>query len=302
MIAGPTVEIAVVGSLNLDISVSTPHLPVPGETVIGGDALWSPGGKGGNQAVAAARLGRRVAMVGAVGTDSAGETLLAGLDADRVVFAGVRLAEAPSGLAMIAVAADGSGENSIVVSPGSNGRLSPEVVRTSAAVRDAVVVLIQLEIPLDCVVATLACARGRVIINPAPAVPGAASAIAGASIVVPNRGELAALVGADEARSNDELVDQARQLDVPSIVVTLGADGALVVEPTSVSFVPSIPVDPVDTTAAGDTFCGALADALVGEADLVDAVSWAVRAAAVTVTRRGAQLSIPTRAQVEALG
>lgn len=298
-----SVEIAVVGSLNLDVSVPVPHLPAPGETVIGGDALWSPGGKGGNQAVAAARLGRRVAMVGAVGTDAAGDQLLTHLDDDDVTFAGVRLDHVPSGLALISVAADGSGENSISVSPGANGQLSSDIVLASVEVRNAPVVLVQFEVPPHAVAAAIQTATGRVIVNPAPVFADAPagsnrSLVAGASIVVPNEGELAQLLDQPRASSTDELVDQSRALDVEAVVVTLGADGALVVHGAEVHHVPAVVVEPVDTTAAGDTFCGALADALVGGSSLGDAVRWAVRVAAVTVTRRGAQASIPHRSDI----
>ena len=294
-------DVLVVGSANLDVSVPVEHLAVPGETVLGGDALWSPGGKGANQAVAAARLGRSVAFAGCVGADAAGQQLLDALAVDGVTFAGRVIKDVPTGLAMIAVAADG--ENSITVSPGTNARLAPDDVGAAVDALSPTVVLAQFEVPL----AALASAggSGRLIINPAPAVGPSAELSAAldiASIVVPNQGELAQLLGVDTARSQDDLVDQARALPVETVVVTLGATGALVVEGASVLMVPSVPVDAVDTTAAGDAFCGGLADGIADGLSVADAARWAVRVAAVAVTRRGAQQSLGTRAEVLALG
>lgn len=296
-------EIVVVGSLNLDVSVPVASIPTPGETVLGGDALWSPGGKGANQAVAAARLGRRVAMVGCVGDDDAGRRLLAGLDADGVDRRGVRsLDKVPTGLAMIAV--DPTGENVIVVSPGANGRVDSGTVRDEPAVRSAAALLVQFEIPLDALIAAAETTSGIVIVNPAPAPPGLSTELDAlldvASVVVPNRGELASLVGDESAQSDRAVEAQAIALNERGcdVVVTLGADGALVVTDGVAHHVDSEAVDAVDATAAGDSFCGALADALVDGAGLVDATRWATRVAAVTVTRRGAQDSLPSRSDV----
>lgn len=296
-------EIVVVGSLNLDVSVPVASIPTPGETVLGGDALWSPGGKGANQAVAAARLGRRVAMVGCVGDDDAGRRLLTGLDADGVDRRGVRsLDGVPTGLAMIAV--DPTGENVIVVSPGANGRVDATAVRDEPAVQSAAALLVQFEIPLDALVAAAETTSGIVIVNPAPAPPGLSAELDAlldaASVVVPNRGELASLVGGESAQSDRVIEAQARVLSERGcdVVVTLGADGALVVTEGVAHHVDAEAVDAVDATAAGDSFCGALADALVDGAGLVDATRWATRVAAVTVTRRGAQDSLPGRADV----
>ncbi len=296
-------DIVVVGSLNLDVSVPVSSIPVPGETVLGGDALWSPGGKGANQAVAAARLGRRVAMVGCVGNDDAGSRLLADLDVDGVDRRTVRmLDDVPTGLAMIAV--DPTGENVIVVSPGANARVGGLDGRDLSVISTAAAVLVQFEVPLDALVTAAQAASGIVIVNPAPA-PASADAGLGslldaASVIVPNRGELASLLGRESAESSAELEAQALALGERGcdVVVTLGADGVLVVEDGSVQFVEARVVDAIDATAAGDSFCGALADALVDGASLADAASWANRVASVTVTRRGAQASLPTRDEV----
>lgn len=301
-------QIAVVGSINLDVSVPVPHLPLPGETVLGDDALWSPGGKGANQAVAAARLDCLVSMVGAVGTDAAGDDMLRALEVEGIDFEGSRLEDVPTGLAviMVATSGDAAGENSIAVSSGANAHVTAAMVAASESVRNAAVVLTQFEIPLDAVATAIASARGKVIVNPAP-VPDVGSpsdlarAIEGAHVLVPNQGELAQLAGAARASSRDELIDQARSLAVDSVVVTLGGDGALVVTGSEVTTIPTVPVPVVDTTAAGDAFCGGLADALAGGSDLVAAAHWAARVAAVAVTRRGAQASLGTRADVLAL-
>lgn len=295
------VDVLVVGSANLDISVPVEHLALPGETVLGGDALWSPGGKGANQAVAAARLGRSVGFVGCVGSDRAGEQLLDALAGAGVDFLGRIMQDVPSGLAMIAVAADG--ENSITVSPGTNARLTAQDVEHALAATSPAVMLAQFEVPLD---AVLAAARSSVpfIVNPAPAVGPSAeldAILAAASIVVPNQGELATLLGVDTADSIDVVVDQARALSADAVVITLGPKGALVVEANAVRRVEAFRVDAVDTTAAGDAFCGGLADAIAGGASIADAAGWAARVAAVAVTRRGAQTSLGSRAEALAI-
>lgn len=294
-------DLLVVGSANLDISVPVDHLPVPGETVLGGDALWSPGGKGANQAVAAARLGRSVAFVGCVGDDPAGQQLLDALDADGVTFAGRVIGGVPTGLAMIAVSADG--ENSITVSPGTNARLAAADVAAAMEAVNPSVVLAQFEVPLAALVA--AGSHGRLIVNPAPAIGPSADltkVLDAASIVVPNQGELAQLLGVETATTQDDLVDQARALPAETVVITLGAAGALIVDAGAVVMVRSVPVDAVDTTAAGDAFCGGLADGIADGQSVVDAAHWATRVAAVAVTRRGAQNSLGTRAEALAIG
>lgn len=295
-------EILVIGSANLDISVLVDHLPQPGETVLGGDALWSPGGKGANQAVAAARLGRRVGFVGCVGGDPAGEQLLGSLEEAGVEFLGRILPETPTGLAMISVSGDG--ENLITVSPGTNARLGAGDVRRILARMSPSVILAQFEIPLEAIVGA-DLGSSRLVVNPAPArgpSPELDRVWDAASVVVPNRGELALMLGADPASSIDDLVDQARSLPVEAVVVTLGGDGALVVDGGEVEHIPVVPVEVVDTTAAGDAFCGGLADGLAGGATVLDAARWAIRVAAVSVTRRGAQASLGTRDEVLAIG
>jgi ribokinase len=298
---GPGREVAVVGSLNLDLVIRVAALPGPGETVVGGDLFANPGGKGANQAVAAARLGRRVAMVGRVGDDQAGRDLLAALEADGVDTAQVGVLDGvPSGTAFIVVGDDG--ENQIVVSPGANARLAPaDVEAAGAALRAAAVTLLQLEVPLDTVAAAAATAAGTVVLNPAPVRPLADDLLARVDVLVPNRVELAQLAEGPVPETVEDAVGLAEGLAARAVVVTLGADGALVVEDGRAGHVPAVPVRAVDTTAAGDAFCGGLADALAGGASLRDAARWAVRVAAAACTRDGAQASLPTPADLQSL-
>ena len=296
-----TAEIVVVGSANLDLVVEVDQIPAVGETVMGGDLRRIPGGKGANQAVAAARLGRDVAMVGRLGADEGGEILRAALTADGVDTTRlITTEEAPNGVALIAVGFDG--DNAIVVSPGANARVTTADVEAAAdMLRDAVVTLLQLEIPLDAVTAAAVAAEGTVILNPAPAVPLPVSLLSRVDILVPNQTELATLAGHDGPINAEIAARLAPTLPSPAVVVTLGADGALVVDRGVATHVPAPPVTPVDTTAAGDSFCGALADALVRGETLIDATQWAVRVGAATTQRPGAQPSLPTAAEVDQL-
>ena len=301
--SGP--EVAVVGSANLDLVVEVETIPVAGETVLGGDLRLIPGGKGANQAAAAARLGRRVAMIGRVGDDDAGRTLRSAMDSAGVDTSRLLATEGtPSGTALIAVGADG--DNAIVVSPGANGRLSSADVEGAAGVLAAAdVVLLQLEVPLEAVSAAVRCAGGTVVLNPAPASASMLSLdlLDGVDVIVPNQTELATMAGHAGLSPIGDVdpetaVALARGLPIASVVVTLGAAGAMVVTPTDATHVPAPAVTPVDTTAAGDAFCGALADALVEGADLLRATEWAVRVGAAATLRQGAQPSLPTRSEV----
>jgi ribokinase len=300
--AAPTAPaIAVVGSLNLDLVVRVPRLPGPGETVSGSDVFRNPGGKGANQAVAAARLGRRAAMVGCVGDDQAGHDLLAALEADRVDTSQVRVVDGvPSGMAFIIVSEDG--ENQIVVSPGTNARLTPDDVSAAeAALRVAAVTLVQLEIPPAAVAAAVRTAEGKVVLNPAPVRALPEDLLREVDVLVPNRVELAQLAAAPMPTTVEQAAGLAERLPAQAVVVTLGADGALVVEQGHTRHIPAFPVRTVDSTAAGDAFCGGLADALATGATLEDAARWAVRVAAAACTRQGAQASLPTPGEVRAL-
>ncbi|WP_133903397.1 ribokinase [Actinophytocola oryzae] len=289
--------ITVIGSCNVDFVVPVAELPGPGETVLGRDHLKTPGGKGANQAVAAARLGSRVVFVGCVGDDDLATTIRTALTDAGVELTWLHTAEdTPSGIALITVA-DG-GENTIAVSPGANARLSPEHLNTSL-LESTDVLLAQLEIPLEAVQAAVEAAHGRVLLNPAPARELPPELLARVDVLIPNRSELGVLAGAPEPTTTDEAAALARSLTGPSaVVVTLGADGALVVADDEVTHVPAVEVDAVDATGAGDAFCGALADALDRGSTLVEATRWAVRVAGISTTRQGAQTGMPRREDV----
>ncbi|WP_432958395.1 ribokinase [Micromonospora haikouensis] len=297
-------DIVVVGSLNVDVVVPLAELPAPGQTVLGtADHRRAGGGKGANQAVAAARLGRRVAMVGAVGDDPEGEWLTGLLAAEGVDTTGVLRAPRPTGQAIVLVTADG--DSTIAVSSGANMWLAPEHLAPSYdLIASARAVLLQQEVGAEVVAAAVAAAGGLVVLNPAPARPVDAATLARVDILVPNRGELAALAGVPATASPPgpvELPALARSLGTRGpVVVTLGADGALVVTADREWLVPAERVDAVDATGAGDTFCAALADALLDGAAIDEAARWASRVAAVTVTRPGAMAAAPRRAEVPA--
>jgi len=296
-------EIAVVGSANLDLVVDVSRVPLVGETVLGGDLRRIPGGKGANQAVAAARLGRSVAFVGRLGSDEAGVMLRAALDADGIDTShALDTTAVPSGVALISVQSDG--DNSIVVSPGANARLSVDDVRRAQTVlTDAKATLLQLEVPTDAVATAAEMATGTVILNPAPAPPGGLPErlLSNVDVLVPNQTELAEIAGFGGPVDASRAADLARDLSCPAVVVTLGAEGALVIEGREITLVAAPTVCPLDTTAAGDSFCAALGDAIVRGLNLVEATRWAVRVGAATTLRAGAQTSLPTAAEVEEL-
>lgn len=292
------VDVCVVGSANLDYVVSVPRHPVAGETVLGGDHLRVSGGKGANQAVAAARLGRSVAFVGCVGDDPAGDELRAALVADGIDVSLLRtVPDTPSGIAMISVGPDG--DNTIVVSPGANARVDEDDIASAAvALQVAKVTLLQLEVPVEAITDAAEAAGGLVVLNPAPAQALTSRLLESVDVLVPNETELALLSGSSVATTFDEIVDQARLLPAARTVVTLGAQGALLVDENAVHHQAAPAVDAVDTTAAGDSFCGALADVLAEGGSLTDAMAWGVMVGAATTLRFGAQSSLPTAAEV----
>ncbi|MFE0102419.1 ribokinase [Streptomyces sp. NPDC059009] len=293
--------ITVVGSLNLDLVAPVPHHPVPGETVLGGDIAQHSGGKGANQAVAAARLGGAVTLVGRVGDDDAADVLVEsargqGVDTTHLL----RTRDVPTGRALIAV--NLSGENSIIVSPGANSRLTAADCEAAAeALRTARVTVLQQEVPDAANHAAARLAGGMVLYNPAPAVTGAVPP-AHVDLLIPNRTELAALTGSAEPETIDEVTAAARKLSgADAVLVTLGGDGVLLLEGSASLHIPAFPVRPTDTTGAGDAFCGALAVALAEGNSLEQAARWASAAAAISTTRTGAQGSSPHRDEVAAL-
>ncbi len=261
------------------------------------ETVTGAGGKGANQAAAAARLGLNVSMIGRVGDDTIGSDLIAALQAVGVnVDAVVRTPGVPTGQAHVTVGP--TGENMIVVSLGANARLSTEDVAAAASVlANARATLIQLEIPLSAVASAAELSGGIVVLNPAPAQALGRDILELVDVLVPNRAELMTLGGVPE--STRDVTAVVRSLKLPcDVVVTLGAEGALVVTKRNEWHVPAPKVAAIDATAAGDAFCAALTDGLVRGATLHEAAIWAVRVASLTTTRRGAHASLLSRAEI----
>jgi ribokinase len=303
--------IVVVGSLNADLIVRVPRFPAPGETISGNGFAIVAGGKGANQAAAAGRLGGRVAMIGQVGADANGTLLRDALNAAGVDTRLVAVDEAAAtGVAVITI--DAHGENEIVLAAGANGTYAPERLAPAlGTLRAARVVLLQLEIPLATVMRAAAEARSAgavVVLDPAPAVPIPDQLLALADYVTPNERELAILAGGPPTADDTPIEDvdaMARAVlgrGAVRVLVKLGARGARLVALDTVQSWPARQVHAVDTTAAGDAFNGALAVALTENASLDQAVRFATIAASISVTRAGAQPSLPSRAEVEREG
>lgn len=298
--------ILVIGSSNTDMILQLDRLPRRGETILGGEFVTAAGGKGANQAVAAARAGGQVTFIARVGQDMFGDQALAGFRRDGIdVRHVVRDRQAPSGVALIFVAKDG--ENCIAVAGGANGRLSPADVRQAKpAFAGASAVVMQLETPLETVqaAAELAAQAGvPVILNPAPAQPLPAKLLELVSILTPNETEAELLTGVKvtDDTSAAQAAEKLMKRGVRTVIVTLGARGAFVASAEVRQRVPGFKVKPVDTVAAGDVFNGALAVALGEGRPLLDAVRFANAAAAIAVTRLGAQPSAPKRREIERL-
>jgi ribokinase len=301
----PRPRVTVLGSLNTDISVGVTRLPGPGETVLGSEAVLGPGGKGANQAVAAARLGAAVRMAGCRGADDFGDRLAAGLAAEGVDASGVRAVPgAASGLALITV--DASGENAITVAPGANGLAGePEVAAAFAAGCD--VLVLSAEVPVAALAAALARARAERVVsvlNLAPVPAGARDLLAGGpDWLVVNAPEAAAalgreVTGPDQAQS---AAAELARLGPGQVVITLGAGGAVLAGLAGDATVPGFPVTSVDSVGAGDAFVAALAVALAAGSAAADAVRAACAAGAAAVTRRGAHVGLPRPADVLAV-
>ena len=286
--------IAVIGSCNVDLVAYVRRVPEAGETVLGERFAMGFGGKGANQAVMAARLGARVAMLGAVGDDAYGEQLLANLEAESVETTGVARMPGSSGVAPILV--EPGGTNRIVVIPGANGLVDPGAVARSLAAMDQVdVVLGQLEIPQAVTAAAFEVARGRgatTVLNPAPAATLEPRLLAATDWLIPNAGELEALTGRSSA--DDALLMVADDLSL-GLVVSLGADGAVLVRDSQVARIAAPTVAVVDTTGAGDAFVGAFGVGLALGLDPVAAVRLGIACASDSVGRPGAQASYPDR-------
>lgn len=298
--------VVVVGSINVDQVVTVDRLPLPGETLIGSSMTLSPGGKGANQAVAAARRGARTVMIGAVGDDGRADDALPYLRSSGVDVSGVDTVPGPTGLAIVSVGGDS--ENTIVVVPGANGAVSASFVDGHAgALAEAAVVVLQGEIPVDGIAAAVQHAGGRVVFNLAPVIDVPSDVVKAADPLVVNEHEGRLLLAAwgasasdsqatdEEARVDDEsVVASLRAQGVTSVVMTRGAAGAIVSDASGTVLVASPKVAAVDSSGAGDAFVGALAAGLAAGASLLEAAQDAVRVGAFSVTGVGTQASYPT--------
>lgn len=292
--------VVVVGSINMDLVANTPRIPRAGETLIGSDFTTTPGGKGANQAVAVARLGYPVHMIGMVGEDVFGQALLDKLVSAGIATGAIARVSGPSGIAQILVSA--TGENNIVVVPGANGRVTPEFIDEQIAlIRSAGIVLCQLELPMETVSHTLnVCGRSGVpvILDPAPAAALPDALWHQIAWFTPNETEASFYLGS--SLEPEPAVEKLLARGPRGVVLKRGSQGSCIAEAGSGTFrVPSFQVEAVDTVGAGDCFNGAFAAALLEGADARSAARFASAAAAISVTRRGAQASMPTRAEVD---
>lgn len=299
-------KIVVVGSSNMDMVVKTDHIPVPGETVLSGSFFMNAGGKGANQAVAVARLGGEVVFISKLGNDLFGKQFSQLFSSEGIDTTHLRFDdERPSGVALITV--DKAGENSIVVASGANAYLSDEdILSALREIESAGIVLLQLEIPLPTVQYVIAYAAARnvkVILNPAPAAILPAEMLSKIDIITPNKTE-ASMISGIEVKDIESAGLAAKvicAMGVKHVVVTMGALGAVICDGKNNVLVRTREVETVDTTAAGDVFNGALAVALAEGKDLETAVGFACEAASISVTRLGAQSSIPHRNELVAV-
>jgi len=299
-------RIVVVGSCNTDMVIKADRLPVPGETILGGTFFMNPGGKGANQAVAASRMGGNVTLISKTGNDVFGKQSVMLYTAENIktdfIYSDPKH---PSGVALITV--DSQGENCIVVASGANAYLNPsDIDKASSEIESSDLVLMQLEIPIETVeyVAEMASNKGiKVILNPAPARALSNSLLKNLYIIIPNKSEAEILSGikVSDIESAKQAADIISAKGVDIVVITLGSQGALIKEYNEYLFVEAFKVEALDTTAAGDTFCGSFCVGLSEGRSIPEAVKLAARAAAITVTRMGAQASIPYRSELSSL-
>ncbi len=299
-------KIVVVGSCNTDMVIKADRLPVPGETILGGTFMMNPGGKGANQAVTAARMGGNVTFVSKTGNDVFGKQSVMLYNAENIktdyVFSDPKQ---PSGVALITV--DSNGENCIVVASGANASLSPaDIDKARGEIETSDILLMQLEIPVETVeyAAEMANSKGvKVILNPAPARALSEKLLSNTYIIIPNKTEAEILSGikVTDVESAKRAADIISAKGVDIVVITLGSQGALIKEHDLYQFVNAYQVNTVDTTAAGDAFCGSLCVGLSEGLSILDSVKMAAKTAALTVTRMGAQGSIPYRSELATL-
>jgi ribokinase len=295
--------IVIIGSSNTDMVIKCEHLPAPGETVLGGNFFMNAGGKGANQAVAAARLNGDVSFIAKLGNDVFGRQAIELFIKENIRTEYIFIDDVnPSGVALITV--DAKGENCIAVAQGSNGSLSVDDIKnTEAVLQDADTILVQLEIPIETIeyIAEFANRHNKkLILNPAPACILTDDLLSKLSVITPNEKEASMLSGIEV--TNIETAKLAAQVlsakGIETVIITLGKDGALLYQNNEFNLIPTNIADAVDTTAAGDVFNGALAVALSEQKDIKDAVRFANMAASISVTRLGAQASAPYRKEI----
>lgn len=301
----PVSRVVIVGSLNIDLVVNVDRLPGSGETVFGNSLERHPGGKGLNQAVAAARLGATVSMVGAIGDDGSGEWLRRVVIEEGIDDSGISVAPGTSGTAVIEV--EPRGENRIIVVAGANESLTAEAVRTAIeSFDDVAVVLTQSEVPIEAVRAAMAAGRAagaKTILNPAPARDYPSDILANVDMLIPNEHEAAEMSGLETGSALDtiEVAQELNTRGASCVVITRGERGAVWSTAGNSGQAAAFRVSAIDTVAAGDAFCGGMATAISMGEPFSEALRWASAAGALTATRRGAVPSLPTREEVEEL-
>jgi len=295
-------KIVVIGSSNTDMTVVADRLPVPGETVLGGKFAMGQGGKGANQAVAAQRLGGDVTFICKLGRDIFGENAVKEYQKDGMDTSKIMYSDQPSGVALISV--DTHAENCIVVASGANGDITVEDIEANRKeIEEAAILLLQLEIPVDAVVRAAKIGHEAgvcVVLNPAPACDLPEEIYQYLSLIIPNQTEIALMTGieANDEEGAAKAVEALQAKGTKDVIVTMGSKGSMVYHEGQATFVPSRKVNAVDTTAAGDTYCGGLCVALSEGKDIIEAARFATASSALTVQKRGAQDSIPYRKDV----
>lgn len=295
-------RVCVVGSINVDLVVRTPRLPAPGETILGGPFDRFPGGKGANQAVAAARCGAMVELVGALGEDEHGRAMRGLLEGEGIGTAGVRTVQGVStGVALITV--EDGGENTIVVAVGANASVDAESVKScTPAIQVADAVLMQLEVPVEGAAAAAHVAREfstRIVLNAAPAVAVPPEVMELADVLIVNRIEAAHLCAGDAADAPESLAQRLVHCGVGTVVLTLGAQGAIILDEETLHVIPAFRVNSIDSVGAGDAFCGAFVTALAEGMEIHDAGRFASAAGALATVTSGAIPSLPARGDIE---